>query len=414
MGNTSTVNKTAPLDDQLLCLSFQRLPELPLANPGGQQISHLYSDYIIVLGPLPPPTGGSAKNTAIIANSLEAKGADVVRLNTSATTGISHSRTWRYHVSKLKRFLANLIGISRLSAGGARRFYIVPDGGSGIIYIVIYCLFIRIFRGEIVLHHRSYGHIQQRTTAMVAIQRLVPSSALQVFLSESMADDFDTTYGITTRRYILSNAATLDFQPDPSQSIHRYNDGIITIGFLSNLTHEKGFDEVVDTFEKLSKESHIYRFLIAGTPVDIAAEERLAHLKKVIPDRLDYKGPVHGARKKAFYQECDIFLFPTHFYQEAQPNVIFEAMATGAFVVATPKGCIPAMLHEVPSTLVNEDEDLSIRLADAVRTFNLVPDKVRLHREIADRFESIQTEANLQFHKLLEIMLSPHDFGRDE
>jgi glycosyltransferase involved in cell wall biosynthesis len=76
-------------------------------------------------------------------------------------------------------------------------------------------------------------------------------------------------------------------------------------------------------------------------------------------DRLDYRGPLWNSDKNRFYCDIDIFIFPTLYANEAQPTVIFEAQAAGAFVAAFERGGISAQMSE-DDLLVAREEDFIV------------------------------------------------------
>jgi glycosyltransferase involved in cell wall biosynthesis len=56
--------------------------------------------------------------------------------------------------------------------------------------------------------------------------------------------------------------------------------------------------------------------------------------------RLDYVGPIYGDAKDTFFSDLDVFIFPTGYFNEAQPIVLYEAVAAGALVISVDRGAI--------------------------------------------------------------------------
>lgn len=360
---------------------------------------------VVIIGPFYPPVSGAAKNTKIIADAVAQRGAKVARLSTSTRKGLSHNRSAGYHAVRAFRFASNIFRLPALRAGGMRRAYIVPDGGAGIFYTLAYCVVARMLGMRLFLHHRNYSHITKQHRVMAAIVRVVQPAATHIFLDARMADDFEATYGAHLDKLIVPNAATTDIPPRPPTSAVIGDDaGTVTVGFLSNLTVEKGFDAAAEAFRLLTADSDRYRFLLAGAPVNAAEARRLDALRETLGERLDYRGPVYGQEKARFFQTCDVFLFPTRFRQEAQPNVIFEALAAGALVVATPRGCIPAMLEGFPSALVEEDDRLAEGLAAAAAALVARPGWRAKRASIVAMFTQSQAEAGAQYERLLDLL----------
>jgi glycosyltransferase involved in cell wall biosynthesis len=80
--------------------------------------------------------------------------------------------------------------------------------------------------------------------------------------------------------------------------------------------------------------------LLAG-PIENAADAALVEVaRSEIGEHLNYLGPLYGAEKDRFLAELDVFVFPTRYRNEAQPNAVFEAMSAGAAVVVFARGCL--------------------------------------------------------------------------
>lgn len=128
-------------------------------------------------------------------------------------------------------------------------------------------------------------------------------------------------------------------------------DGECTVAYLGTLFAEKG---VVDTVQAAAilKRRGIkgVRFRFAGPWVDGDKTEtdcrRIVEendLKKVV----EFIGVVRGTEKYQFLLDADIFVFPTYYPPEGQPQCILEAMAVGLPVISTDHGAIrETVIHE--------------------------------------------------------------------
>ena len=112
------------------------------------------------------------------------------------------------------------------------------------------------------------------------------------------------------------------------------------IGFLSNLIPEKGLDTVIDVFRALHREFGQLALVIAGPATEQSARRLIDSATQEFAGAVDYRGPIYGSAKDAFYRDVDVFLFPTRYPNEAQPLVVLEALAAGVPVIATARGCI--------------------------------------------------------------------------
>jgi glycosyltransferase involved in cell wall biosynthesis len=139
---------------------------------------------------------------------------------------------------------------------------------------------------------------------------------------------------------VVSNAAFYDSDDDPRAPGD--DAAPLRLGFLSNITFEKGIVEFFGILEKLNQSGVEYRAHIAG-PVAPEARQTFDQLLRAAKD-VEYVGPLYGAQKERFYRQLDVFLFPTNYANEAEPLVIYEAMRQGVHVMACDRGSIAEML----------------------------------------------------------------------
>lgn len=362
---------------------------------------------VLAIGPLPPFVGGAAKNTAIICDTLEARGAQVIRLPTNKTRSrAEHSRSPGVLADRAAGFLTNL-GRMLAQASIDRRttVYLVPDGGPGVISSVAYVRLAKPRFERLIVHHRNYSHLRQRSTLMGLLMRTSPARTVHVFLDPVMERRFKEIYPSKAVSIYVPNAATCDVAPAPAEA-RSGERGPLTIGFLSNLVEDKGFDLVVEAFPKLADRfGSETRFLLAGRPVGTENEERLRRLQLRLGDRLNYLGEIGGQVKTDFFQSCDVFVFPTRFPQEAQPNVLYEAMAGGAAIVSTRWAGVPWLLEGAVHRLIEPGagrcEDLVDAVADIVDSGQLSSARQRQIEVFAVK----KSDADARYSRLLEILL---------
>jgi glycosyltransferase involved in cell wall biosynthesis len=366
---------------------------------------------VLAIGPFPPFVGGAAKNTAIICDAFEGRGADVCRLPTNKTrVRAEHTRSAAIYVDRALGFLGNLSRISstRKSMPGAT-VYLVPDGGLGVVFSAAYARAGAATFPRLVIHHRSYNHIRNRSPLMTLLMRTNPDRTLHVFLDPVMEEEFKNVYSADIRSLYVPNAATCDVEP-----VERLSDagrhGEFTIGFLSNLVEDKGFDVAADAFLELAERfGPQCRFLIAGRPIGHINVSRLTTLREVLGDRLDYRGEVSGQAKTDFFRSCDVFVFPTRFSQEAQPNVLYEALAGGAAIVSTRWAGVPWVLRDTVNRLIEagpgRGADLTAAVSELIGSGEL--QTAPAHQIAA--FEAKKADADARYSQLLDYVAGSRD-----
>jgi glycosyltransferase involved in cell wall biosynthesis len=141
---------------------------------------------------------------------------------------------------------------------------------------------------------------------------------------------------------VLSNAAFLAEPPEAPAHPGASGAAPVRIGFLSNITFEKGFVEFFDVLARLISLQVSYHAYLAG-PVAAEAKEVFERMLTSAPNA-EHLGPVYGDAKNRFYGQIDVLLFPTKYANEADPLVIHEALCSGVYVIACSRGAIPDVL----------------------------------------------------------------------
>lgn len=310
---------------------------------------------IVMLAPFPPPVHGASMITQVVRDALHARGGRVRSIST-AVGQTSHRRNLRYHFMRFGRNFAALLEVMQHGFGSRRaaNLYVVPDGGLGIVYTCVQVLMaVPLFR-TIFFHHHTYQYLNRKSIVVSILVKATRSCSTHLFLSHEMAKRFQARYG-EVRHSVVPNAhyaVSPAIPPPPMDWSIPFR-----IGHLSNLCAEKGFFLVAELFENAAVARPDLHLRLAGPVVETAVAERIESLKREFPGRVEYIGPVYGEDKNRFYSEIDAFLFPTLYVKEAQPVVIFEALAAGAPVIANARGCIGEMVFGARGFVVDDPKD---------------------------------------------------------
>ena len=291
---------------------------------------------LVIVGAFPPPVNGYST----ITSNLE----QIVRtFRQTIPIDISPGTSQRgisYHVRRVRRVVAGSIKVVALRARH-RSFdtYIATESRLGLIYTIAIAVAARAVGSYVYLHHHVFRYIDQHSILMRALLSVTKGHATHIFLSQSMRDSFERRYRSSVCYVVLSNLGFIPL-PERMRLAPRENDGPLTVALLSNLSREKGLYEFLALAKAALQNMIAVRFVLAGPASTAEDAGAIAEATRMLGESFDYRGPLYGDQKTKFFQEADVFVFPTSYANEAQPLVVFEALAYGCHVVAFDQGCV--------------------------------------------------------------------------
>lgn len=160
---------------------------------------------------------------------------------------------------------------------------------------------------------------------------LYPTADKIVAQCEDMKLDFIDTYKIDSEKIIyIYNPIDIKYIKEKSIEFNPYKDDYINIIAVGRLTYQKGFDILISAFKEVTEKLPNVRLNILGEG------ELLDSLNKQIKDLgLSEKVSILGFKENPYpyYKNADLFVLSSRW--EGFPNVLLEALACGAKVVAT-------------------------------------------------------------------------------
>lgn len=287
---------------------------------------------VIAVAPVPPPLHGAAATTQSILDYLVPKVAvQVANVAPANATGLPR------HLSRIWRTIKALALLAGQAATPNRVLYMTADGGPGMIYNIAVAALGTVLGYRVFLHHHSFAYIDRQTTLMSILSRILARSGTHIVLCEAMADGLKALYPISATLE-LSSAAVL---PIATRS-RRRPDAPFKMGFLSNLIVEKGLDTSIDLLRAARAEGLPVRLVIAGRAPDRRPLDLIDAARAEFNDSLEYLGPLSDEEKEQFLGDLDVFLFPSRYFNEAQPRAVLESLAHGVPVLTIARSCITA------------------------------------------------------------------------
>ncbi|WP_084191331.1 glycosyltransferase family 4 protein [Algiphilus aromaticivorans] len=276
--------------------------------------------------------------------------------------------------------------------------YFVLDSNKGIWANLLLHLPLFMFsKRPLILHHHVFSYLNSRDARVGWISHLLGERAMHVVLCTCMQEKLQTLYPGARNAIAIGNARFLNIE-----TTHRESAALNKLGFLGNISREKGVHVFMDTVRRLSVLGVTLEAEIAGPIADKSVWNDIEAFVNEAPDSRSYIGPVYGGDKDRFLAGVDVLLFPSEYSNEAQPVTIFEGIASGMPVLATNIGCIP---EQLPKDWVFSRADFVEKAAHLLEEWCRMPAKFfAATQEASSRWRSEQSEAVLQYNDFVELV----------
>jgi glycosyltransferase involved in cell wall biosynthesis len=129
---------------------------------------------------------------------------------------------------------------------------------------------------------------------------------------------------------------------------------LVTLGFLGNISADKGIFEFLDVLSRLRDLGYDLKGKIAG-PFQEAKTEQSVMLRVEQASNAQYIGPVYGDDKSEFFRSIDVLLFPTRYSNEAEPLTMHEALMHGVPVIAYGRGSIGEVIADGAGIVIDPE-----------------------------------------------------------
>ncbi len=308
---------------------------------------------IIIVGTFPPPVHGMAIINQAIFEHLILDGWDVEKINTSPQSLSTQILPRMTRIGKYFSTWSYLLNNNLKNSQAC----LALSGGWGQIYDVITVLLCRIKGAKCVLHHHSVAYLDKKRFITALLFRAAGRDAVHIALCEGMRKRLEKQYGC--RQVALLSNITLSFHDIPAKE----RDKIRTIGYLSNVTKEKGGWDVIRLANKIYEKGWPIKYRVAGPCQDIKLNQALRDAQE--RGVLEWVGPVFDDEKRNFLRSLDVFIFPSQ--NEAEPLVVWEALLSEIPVIAYDRGCVSAQVGEAGKIIPAEDDfsEAAVKLLEA-------------------------------------------------
>ncbi|MDC8756859.1 glycosyltransferase [Janthinobacterium fluminis] len=296
---------------------------------------------VALVGPLPPPSGGMANQTAQLAALLRADGATVqlIALNPP------HRPAWLARIRGLRaavRLLAYLWRLRRV-ADSVDLFHVMANSGWSWHLYAAPAIWLARLKGKPVLLNYRGG----QADAFLARQRRLVAPSLRradaiVVPSAYLAGVFEK-YGFGAQ--IVPNIIDLEHFA-PGRAAHAGPSVLVA----RNLEAIYDNASALRAFAIVREACHDATLVVAGSGPQRPALEQLAR-QLGVADAVRFAGRQDNAAMLQLYHGADIVLNPS--LADNMPVSVLETLACGLPLVSTNVGGIPALLqHDVTALLV--------------------------------------------------------------
>lgn len=302
---------------------------------------------ILLVSPLPPPSGGIASwtkqyiewaennslsvevvNTAVIGQRAE-------KINNKTRLFDEIKRTKliiKDFKTKIIIFKPNIIHLN------------TPCGKLGIIRDFLCARIAKKNNIKLIIHYHCniYDQVNNWLLSKYFLKKLANTADMNLVLNNSSMDYIlKKTDGNTI---LMPNFISDDFVLGTPKVIR---DEVRIVSFVGHVQRTKGIIEIIDA----AKYTPQITYKVAG-PVanDI--------LKLQIPSNLILLGPISNQGVRDLLIESDVFLFPSH--TEGFANALLEAMAMGMPIITTPVGANVDMIESMGGVIVDVGDSSSI------------------------------------------------------
>lgn len=318
---------------------------------------------ILFITPLPPPVHGSAMVSQYIKDCKELQDeflCDFVNLSTSRNI----DEIGKKSLMKYIRFIgAYFITFWKLLTHHYDLCYLaITCHGMGFLKDAPFVLLCKMFRRRVVIHQHNKG--MSNCVDKQPYKWLLPlvyRNTQVILLSWYLYPDIEKVVK-KEQVMICPNGIPDIFESEPH---FERNNEVPHLLFLSNLIPSKGVYVLLDACKILKDKG--YKFVcdfVGGESKEITREVfEDATSERGISEYVVYHGPKYGRDKNKYFENSDIFVFPT--YYETFGLVNLEAMQYKLPIVTTDEGGIPDVVTDGENGFVCQRKD-SISVANAI------------------------------------------------
>ncbi|WP_417837190.1 glycosyltransferase family 4 protein [Thalassospira tepidiphila] len=296
---------------------------------------------IIAMVQLPPPIHGAAQMNQFAIDAL-AKEFDlhVIEMRFARTV----TEVNRFSVRKMWVVVWLLLRLVWALPRAKALYICFAPSGFAYYRDCLYVLLAKLSRLPSVLHLHGRGLAgRRRSKWSELLPRTVFKGQTVILLGESLRAEIE---GLDCKSAIIANCLDDSAFVGPATKQWVPHDPIRLL-WLSNLFQAKGIETLLAACEILRARGIPCHLTIAGAEGDISKAELATLLEKYhVRAATTYLGPVSDTERQDAFENSDLFIFPSHYHNEAQPLVVLEAMAANVPVITSNIATLPEFVRD--------------------------------------------------------------------
>ena len=268
--------------------------------------------------------------------------------------------------------------------------YITPNACGGAFYKdFIVVMLLKMMGQKIVAHYHNKGVSTRQDKFIDDILYKNFFKGINVILLSKLLYPDIRKYVDSGDVYFCPNGI-----PESENKNYIQNNLVTRLLFLSNLIEEKGVIVLLDALEKVRNDGYTFICDFVGAETSEFDSDRF--YKEVsmrgLSREVIYHGKRYGEEKKVFWDQADVFVFPTYYHNECFPVVLLEAMEYGIPCISTDEGGIPDIIDDEKTGFIVEKKNVE-QLADKISYLISHPD---LCKEMGENgYKKFQTKYTL-------------------
>lgn len=237
-----------------------------------------------------------------------------------------------------------------------KNLYLPLAGGSYLTFQFLHIVIAKLLGYRIYLHHHSYSYITKQSALLRKILGSNSANQIHIFLTNKMRNDFENVYGYVRASTILTNALVVEGFNKHRWSTDEYaSKEKVKLVHYGRLSTAKGSDVVLELYSKLLYAGLSVSCLVAGPVKDSDIREKIFELKRDFPHSFTHiEEYIHTELHQILF-DCDFFLFPSKYENEAAPLVVYEAQFNGLVCYTSQAGSLQSIVAAPGVTVEMED-----------------------------------------------------------